>query len=97
MFAKIRHQKVFEASLKDSGLYADYPLTQQQRDSLYATVETAAELYRQNFLQEIKQYLDTSSFPFDQYTLVENYTNTEFQEMLEDVRKQLEARNSPPG
>lgn len=92
MFAKIRHQKIFEASLKDSGLYANYPLTQQQKDSLYATVEAAAERYRQGYLQEIKQYLDASSFPFDQYTLVENYTNTEFKEMLEDVRKKIDAR-----
>lgn len=92
LFAKIRHQKAFEASLRDSGLYADYPLTPQQRDSLYARLESAADAYRRGFLQEIKQYLDTSSFPFDQYTLVENYTNTEFQQMLDEMRKKIDAR-----
>lgn len=94
LLAKIRHQKTFEASLKDSGLYGDYPLTQQQRDNLYAAVQSAAETYKRGFLQEIKQYLDASSFPFDQYTLVENYTNTEFQQMLDDMRKKIDARSA---
>lgn len=92
LFAKIRHQKAFETSLRDSGLYADYPLTPQQRDTLYARVESAAAAYQRGFLQDIKQYLDASSFPFDQYTLVENYTNTEFQQMLDDIRKKIDAR-----
>lgn len=92
LFAKIRHQRILEASLRDSGLHADYPLTQQQRDNLYARVETAVDAYKRGFLQEIKQYLDASSFPFDQYTLVENYTNTEFQQMLDEMRQKIDAR-----
>jgi hypothetical protein len=48
LFAKIRHEKAFQAGLRDSGLYADYPLTQQQRDGLYARVESAAESYKRN-------------------------------------------------
>jgi hypothetical protein len=95
LFAKIRHQKTFEASLRDSGLYADYPLTPRQRESLYARVQQAVEAYQRGFLQEIKQYLDASSFPFDQYTLVENYTNTEFQQMLDEMRKKIDARVAP--
>jgi hypothetical protein len=92
LFAKIRHEKTFGTSLKDLGLYADQPLTQQQRDNLYAAVQNAAEQYKRDFLQEIRQYLDTSSFPFDQYTLVENYTNTEFQQTLDEIKKKIDAR-----
>jgi hypothetical protein len=92
LFAKMRHEKTFEASLKDLGLYADQPLTRQQRDYLYAAAQNAAEQYKRDFLQEIKQYLDASSFPFDQYTLVENYTNTEFQQMLDAMKKKIDAR-----
>lgn len=92
LFAKIRNEKTFEANLKDLGLYADHPLTQQQRDKLYAAAQSAAEQYKRDYLQEIKQYLDASSFPFDQYTLVENYTNTEFQQMLDELRKKIDAR-----
>ncbi|HEX5056920.1 MAG TPA: hypothetical protein VFX02_10525 [Gammaproteobacteria bacterium] len=92
LFAKIRHEKDFETNLKDLGLYADDPLNAQQRDHLYGAVQSAAETYRRGFLQEIKQYLDASSFPFDQYTLVENYTNTEFQQLLDDLRGKIDAR-----
>jgi hypothetical protein len=96
LFAKIRYQKAFEASLRDSGLYADYPLTPRQRESLHARVQQAVETYQRGFLQEIKQYLDASSFPFDQYTLVENYTNTEFQQMLDEMRKKIDTRTAAP-
>jgi hypothetical protein len=68
LLAKIRHEKTFAARLKDSGFYADDPLTQEQKDRLFTTVQNAAAEYKRGFLQEIRQYLDTSNFPFDQYT-----------------------------
>jgi class 3 adenylate cyclase len=92
LFAKMRYEKAFEARLKDSGLHAGDPLTQLQRDNLHAVAQNAVEQYKRDFLQEIKQYLDAGSFPFDQYTLVENYTNTEFQQMLDEIRKKIDSR-----
>jgi hypothetical protein len=92
LFAKMRHEQAFEAALNDLGLYADDPLTQLQRGNLHAAVQNASEQYKRDFLQEIKQYLDSSNFPFDQYTLVENYTNTEFQQMMDEMRKKIDAR-----
>jgi hypothetical protein len=92
LLAKARHERAFETQLKDLGLYADSPLTRQQKDQLFTSVQSAAAEYKRSFLQEIRQYLDTSNFPFDQYTLVENYTNTEFQEMVAAMQKKIEAR-----
>lgn len=92
LLAKARHQRTFEVRLKDSGFHANDPLTRVQKDHLFATVQSAAAEYKHGFLEEIKQYLDTSNYPFDQYTLVENYTNTEFQEMVEAMQKKIEAR-----
>jgi hypothetical protein len=95
LFARLRHKETYENALTDSGFYADYPLTEQQRDQLHAVVENALQQYKQGFLQEIKQHLDHSSFPFDQYTLVENYTNTEFQEAMQQLKEKIDARSAP--
>jgi hypothetical protein len=92
LLAKVRHEKTFEARLNDAEFYADYPLTREQKDRLFTTVKSAAEDYKRSFLQEIKQYLDSSSFPFDQYTLVENYTNTEIERLIEEMQKKIETR-----
>lgn len=92
LFSRLRHKAVYEAALLDSGINADYPLTQEQREQLYSTIETVLQRYKHGFLQEIRQHLDASNFPFDQYTLVENYTNTEFQEMLDQLREKIDKR-----
>ncbi|HEX7025949.1 MAG TPA: hypothetical protein VF268_01770 [Gammaproteobacteria bacterium] len=97
LFSRLRHKAVYEAALRDSGINADYPLTQEQREQLYSTLEMALQRYKHGFLQEIRQHLDASNFPFDQYTLVENYTNTEFQEMLDQLRKKIDKRGSSSG
>lgn len=96
LFSRLRHKEVYEATLRNSGINADYPLTEEQSEQLYSAVEMALQQYKHGFLQEIRQHLDTGNFPFDQYTLVENYTNTEFQEMLDKLREKINQR-SPSG
>jgi hypothetical protein len=96
LFSRLRHKEAYEAALRNSGINADYPLAPEQREQLYSTVEKALQQYKHGFLQEIRQYLDAGNFPFDQYTLVENYTNTEFQNMLARLRDKIDKR-SPPG
>lgn len=94
LFSRLRHKKVYEETLRNSGINADYPLTEAQREKLYSTVEKALQQYKSSFLQEIRQHLDHSNYPFDQYTLLENYTNTEFQEMQEELQEKINKRST---
>lgn len=96
LFARLRHKEVYEAALRNLGLNADYPLTNEQRDELSLAVENAVQRYKEDFLQEVRPHLDNSNFPLDQYTLLENYTNTEFQEMLDKLREKIN-RRGPAG
>lgn len=92
LFTRLRHKEVFEATLRNSGLNADYPLTHGQRDQLYLAVENAVQRYKESFLQEVRPHLGNGNYPFDQYTLLENYTNTEFQGMLDMLREKINKR-----
>lgn len=94
LFARLRHKEVYEAALGNLGLNADYPLTKEQRDQLSLAVENAVQRYKEDFLREVRPHLDNSNFPLDQYTLLENYTNTEFQEMLDKLREKINRRGS---
>ncbi len=92
LFTKLRHKQAFEEILATSGLDQDYPLTGEQRNELLSKLEMAAQRYKHGFLQEIRMDLDHDNYPMDQYTLLENYTNTEFQELIADLRKQVDER-----
>ena len=92
LFTRLKHKQLFEETLKNSGLDQDYPLTKEQSDELYKKLEMAAMRYKHTFLQEIRGELDHDNFPMDQYTMLENYTNTEFQQLLDNLRKKIEER-----
>ena len=92
LFSKLRHKQAFEETIAASGLDQDYPLTEAQRSELLTKVEMAAQRYKHAFLQEIRMDLDHDSYPMDQYTLLENYTNTEFQELIAALRNKIDER-----
>lgn len=94
LFARLRHKEVYEATLRNLGFNADYPLTEKQRDRLSSAVENAVQRYKEDFLQEARPHLDGGNYPFDQYTLLENYTNTEFKEMLDALREKINQRGA---
>jgi hypothetical protein len=52
----------------------------------------AAMRYKHGFLMEAHTLLDHDSFPMDQYTLLENYTNTEFTKMIDKLRAKIDRR-----
>lgn len=92
LFSKLRHKQAFEQTIAASGLDQDYPLTEAQRNELLSKLEMAAQRYKHAFLQEIRTDLDHDNYPMDQYTLLENYTNTEFQELLVELRNKIDER-----
>lgn len=92
LFSKLRHKQAFEQTVASSGLDHDYPLTEAQRSELLSKVEMAAQRYKHSFLQEIRMDLDHDNYPMDQYTLLENYTNTEFQELIAELRDKIDER-----
>lgn len=92
LFTRLKHKQRFEDTLKQSGLSEGFPLTKEQSETLLKELEMAAMRYKHSFLQEIRGQLDHSNFPMDQYTMLENYTNTEFQQLIDDLRKQVEQR-----
>lgn len=92
LFSKLRHKQAFEETIASSGLDQDYPLTHAQRNELLSKLEMAAQRYKHAFLQEIRTDLDHDNYPMDQYTLLENYTNTEFQELIAELREKVDER-----
>lgn len=92
LFSRLRHKQNFEQSLEASGLDQDFPLNKAQQDALLAKVEMAAQRYKHSFLQEVRDDLDHDNFPMDQYTMLENYTNTEFQKLMDTLRTKIEER-----
>ncbi|MGD8911410.1 MAG: hypothetical protein PVJ68_01530 [Candidatus Thiodiazotropha sp.] len=92
LFARLRHKAIFDNTISTLDIEADYPLTKEQRDSLLKQIEMAAMRYKHGFLMEAHTLLDHDSFPMDQYTLLENYTNTEFTEMIDKLRAKIDRR-----
>jgi len=92
LFTRLKHKQQFEEKLQSSGFDQDYPLSKEQSEKLLKDLEMAAMRYKHSFLQEIRRELDHSSYPMDQYTLLENYTNTEFKELLSAYREKIEQR-----
>jgi hypothetical protein len=93
LFARLKHKEIFDEMISALNIDTDYPLSKEQRDSLIKKVEKAAMRYKHGFLMEAHTLLDHDSFPMDQYTLLENYTNTEFKEILNDLRAKIEQRS----
>jgi hypothetical protein len=92
LFARLKHKSEFEKALKNSDVEMDYPLTLEQRDNLLKKIEMAAMRYKHAFLMEAREVLDHDSYPMDQYTLLENYTNTEFNKIISNLREKVEER-----
>lgn len=92
LFARLRHKAIFDNTISTLDIEADYPLTKEQRDSLLKQIEMAAMRYKHGFLMEAHTLLDHDSFPMDQYTLLENYTNTEFTKMIDKLRAKIDRR-----
>ena len=94
LFSKLRFKQQFESALQDAGFNMDYPLNAEQQAELISTLQQHADSYMKGFLEEVKPHVDHSNFPMDQYTLLENYTKTEFEQMLAKLKSQVEARGS---
>jgi hypothetical protein len=92
LFARLKQKEIFEKALESSGINMDYPLTQEQRDSLRKKVEFAAKRYKYSFLINARNVLDHDNYPMDQYTLLENYTNTEFNYLMRDLQEKIDSR-----
>jgi hypothetical protein len=92
IFARLKHKAVFENTIKTAGVYMDHPLTKEQSDNLLMKIERAAMRYKHGFLMEVRNVLDHDGFPMDQYTMLENYTNTEFKVIIENLRTTIAAR-----
>jgi KaiC/GvpD/RAD55 family RecA-like ATPase len=92
LFARLRHKAIFDNTISTLDIETDYPLTKEQRDSLLKQIEMAAMRYKHGFLMEAHTLLDHDSFPMDQYTLLENYTNTEFTKMIDKLRAKIDRR-----
>jgi hypothetical protein len=92
LFVRLRHKAIFDKTIKTLDIETDYPLTRYQRHSLIKEVEMAAMRYKHGFLMEVHSVLDHNTFPMDQYTLLENHTNTEFNEMINNIHAKINAR-----
>lgn len=92
LFTRLKHKQRFEESIKNSGINENFPLTKEQSEALLKDLEMAAMRYKHSFLQEIRGELDHDNFPMDQYTMLENYTNTEFQQLIDSLRAKVEDR-----
>ncbi|MBX2858877.1 MAG: hypothetical protein KTR17_09460 [Cellvibrionaceae bacterium] len=92
LLAKLKRKQQFEAQLEAMGFDMDFPLSQQQKEQQVALLEQYAKQYMEEFLGDVKPHMDHSSYPFDQYTLLENYTKTEFEQLMENLNKKIEAR-----
>jgi hypothetical protein len=92
LFARLRHKAIFEETIQTLDIETDYPLTKEQRDNLINEVKMAAMRYKHGFLMEAHSLLDSDSFPMDQYTLLENYTNTEFKDVIDSLLVKISAR-----
>lgn len=92
LFTRLKHKQDFEEKMNALDIDMEFPLTSEQRDSLKKDVEMAVMHYKHGFLMEIRNELDHDNFPMDQYTLLENYVNTEFQEMINNLRAKIDKR-----
>ncbi|SMF11809.1 hypothetical protein SAMN02745866_00746 [Alteromonadaceae bacterium Bs31] len=92
LMTRLKHKQAFEKELEEFGLDGDFPLSAEQHAELVADLREAADTYKNRFLDGVKPVLKHDSYPMDQYTLLENYTNTEFDELVTALQEKVEAR-----
>jgi hypothetical protein len=78
--AKLRHKKTYELVLRDAGLERE-SLSPAERDYAHQTIARALNDYKEGYLQDVRPVLSD-----EQFTLLNNYENTEFQLELERLQ-----------
>lgn len=86
LFAKLRHKKIFEAALRDSGLQQER-LSPTEREYAHKVITQALLQYQNDYLDEAKTLLEE-----EQFALLSSYEATEFKLELERLRAQIEAK-----
>ena len=81
LLTKMVHRQRFRQVLADSRLMSG-ELNASERQYAFAEVRRALEASRDNYLQEVRQYL----YNEEQFILLSNYENTEFAAELEKLR-----------
>lgn len=92
LLARLKHKQKFESEIAATGYNMDYPLTPTQQGEIIAKLEKAAYRYKEAYLRDVRPHLEHENFPMDQYTLLENYTKTEFETLVASLREQVENR-----
>jgi hypothetical protein len=86
LFAKLRHKKIFEDVLRDSGIQHER-LSPTERAYAHKAITQALQQYRNDYLEEAKSLLEE-----DQFMLLSSYETTEFQLELERLQAQINAK-----
>jgi hypothetical protein len=86
LFAKLRHKKVLEAALGDSGMQQER-LSRTEREYAHTAIRQALREYKSGYLEEAGQLLDE-----EQFALLNNYETTEFELELERLQAQINAK-----
>jgi len=84
LMSRLKHKQTFETAF--------FFLSKAQQQSLLENLEQAAYRYKESFLDDVRPHLDHSNFPMDQYTMLENYTKTEFNQLVNNLREKVESR-----
>jgi hypothetical protein len=81
LYTKLTHRQRLRQVLADSGLKSGN-LNARERQQAFAEVSRALMESRDNYLQEVRQYL----YNDEQFALLSNYENTEYADELEKLR-----------
>jgi hypothetical protein len=81
LYTKLMHRQRFRQVLADSRLMSG-GLNPAERQYAFAEVSRALKESRDSYLQEVRQYL----YNDEQFTLLNNYENTEYDAELEKLR-----------
>lgn len=92
LMSRLKHKQKFESEIAATGYNQDYPLTSEQQAEIIAKLEKAAYRYKEAYLRDVRPHLEHENFPMDQYTLLENYTKTEFETLVGELREKVASR-----
>lgn len=92
LFTRLSHKQAFDKTLEDLGLDMDFPLTYDQQQEMLGKVDYALYKYKEVYLNGVKPHLEVDDTPMNQYRLLENYTNTEFEQLREEIHKRIQER-----
>lgn len=92
LFTKLRHKQVFRRVLSESGFYQQQ-LSAEARDYVRNSIQRALENYKNNYLQEVRQLLNS-----EQFAKLQKYETAEFNWELDRLLKQIDAKaaSTPP-